>query len=214
MDLEVDLAKFCSWSTGTAARATLRTKSLALELKVRMFGVHQNFCLRRGNATVTARIPQLDGLWKRLRRCVSPYRFKITALLTMAWPRALHGVSVVHVGPAWFKKLRAGAMGGLRSDRIGASSSFHLVCHAWLADPGVYAVVQTVKDARLFGFAVMESLLGFVSLPGSNLPFNGPTTVLAERLKPLTWELPGSGVVRDRFGLLSLFHCSFEEFWF
>ena len=215
LDLEIDLAKSCAWSANSKDRTQIRGHEVGVALKIRMLGAHQNFCLRRGNVTVTARVKSMDAVWKRLKRSLSPYRFKLTSLLVLAWPRALHGISVVHLGPAWFRTLRSGAMKGLRANKKGSNPCLHLACHATLADPQAYALVQTVKDAREFGGTeAMETLLGLLANQGHGLPFNGPTTVLAERLRSLTWQVHGSGMVRDRFGLFSVFHCSFEEFWF
>ena len=201
MDLELDLKKSCCWSARGTERQALADAAVQKVLKVRMLGVHQDFCLRPGNATLTSRVEGMSEIWKRLHRSLSPYRFKLISLIAMAWPRALHGVSIVHLGQSWIRMLRTGARKGLRA------------CIS-LAKPLLQTTIQTIKDARAFGsVTAMETVLGLLSCVGHGLPYNGPTTVLRERLGLLSWVVHGSGMVRDTIGLFSLFHCSFEEVW-
>ena len=200
-DLELDVAKSCAWATKAQDRKALREGPLSVEHGVRLLGAHENFCLRSGNFTLVSRVKQMSLTWQRLRLSACPYRFKITSLLTLAWPRALHGISVVHLGSAHFSTLRAGAMRGLKADRIGSNASMHLACSNVLADPEAWAIFQTLRDARDFGGGDrLSTLLAMLCTEGHGLPRNGPTTVLSERLARLGWQVsPGGGCV-DQIG--------------
>ena len=79
------------------------------------------------NAELQKRLTRMPQVWVRLKASHSPYKHKITALHMMAWPKALHGISVVHLGEQHFKVLRSGASKALRADRVPIpTSTLHL----------------------------------------------------------------------------------------
>lgn len=211
MDLTLDLKKSFCWSSHTVTRRLLRDQPLSSVLSARDLGAHQNFSLRSGNRTVLDRLEALQELWPKMRRCLSPYSTKIRLLSQLAWPRALHGISVVHLGLTRYVGLRSGAMKGLRVNRVGANPFLHLLTHGVACDPEGWSTLQTLRDLREVGSHVqMQSLLDFHSR-GMVLPPNGPCLVLVERLRRLGWTLEAGGFFCDIFGRCDIFHASWTE---
>lgn len=102
LDLALDLSKTRLWSTDADARRELRQTDVQVTLSARNLGAHQNFSRHCHNAVLLQRLSKMPGVWTRLRASQGPYRAKLSAIRMMAWPRALHGVTVVHVGEAHF----------------------------------------------------------------------------------------------------------------
>lgn len=148
VDLQLDMAKTKVWSSEGAARAELRASAVGLAYFARNLGAHQNFTRHSWNSTLQQRLKTMPRVWTLLRASLSPYVHKLKALQILGWPRALHGVSVVHVGQCQFKALRSGALKGLRADRKGANPFLHLAAGHVLADPEAWTIFQSVRDAR------------------------------------------------------------------
>ena len=212
LDLALDLSKTRVWSNAAAARKEFRSSPVAVACAARNLGAHQNFTRHCHNAELQKRLVKLPPVWVRLRASQGPYRHKLTAIHMMAWPRALHGISVVHLGDCHFRVLRSGAMRALRADRKGANPMLHLVSSSPLTDPEAWAILQTFRDARDLGNACqLESMLGLFSQGGEGLPHNGPTSVLLSRLHRIGWAVGGQGLVQDRFGTFSVSHVAWDE---
>ena len=206
LDLSLDMKKTRVWSSDSAARAELKESEVLLAYYARNLGAHQNFTRHCWNRVLQDRVGGMHKVWPLLRASLSTYAHKIHALQVLAWPRALHGVSVVHLGHHHFKVLRTGAMRGLKADRKGANPVLHLATTTTLADPEAWTIFQTLRDAReMGGFDRMEPLLGLFAAVPDGLPRNGPAAVLASRLQRLGWTLGPHGLVQDKFGSFSLF---------
>ena len=215
LDLEIDPNKSFAWAAQCSDRSLLKEGPLAVALSARALGAHHNFCYRKGNWTLVKRITGMKATWVRLRQSTSPYKFKLLALTVMAWPRALHGVSVVPLGVLHYQSLRSGAMKGLRTDRIGANPILHLVTDKWTADPELWAIIQTLRDAREFGgFDRVGTMLAWLACIPAGFPANGPSAVLLERLCRLGWSVDSNGLVSDDLGSFDLFHAPWEEVLF
>ena len=153
----------------------------------------------------------MPGVWTKLRASLSPYSHKHVALRMLGWPRAFHGCSVVHIELDHYKKVRSGAMRGLRAERKGANPVLHLPIHHLSGDPEAWVILQTIRDAReLGGLARVESMLGLYA-SAEQLPRNGPTAVLFERLTKLGWTVGGNGLVQDSLGNFSLMCVGWDE---
>ena len=186
LDLTMDMGKTRVWSTHADARALFRQGVVQVAHVARNLGAHQNFTRHCWNSVLQQRLATLPAVWMKLRASLSPYRFKHTALRMMGWPKALHGCSVVHVGGCHFKKLRSGAMKGLRSNKKGANPALHLIIQHLLGDPEAWAIMQTIRDARELGdFDPLEAMLALYGTVPLDLPRNGPTAVLVNRLQSL-----------------------------
>ena len=212
MQLPLDLGKSFCWASQSADRKMLCGGPVSSVLAVRDLGAHQNFSLKSGNRTLLDRLVALADLWPKLRRSVSPYWVKLHVLTQMAWPRGLHGISVVHLGLQRFVSLRAGAMKGLGVNRIGANPLLRFMQHGVLCDPEGWAVIQTVRELREVGsLEQMEAMLDFAAR-GELVPPNGPCAILIARLGRLGWTLHPGGQFRDVFGLIDVLRCSWTAF--
>lgn len=121
LDLAIDMTKTRFWSTDSNARREFRGNDIVVTLAARNLGAHQNFSKHCHNAELQKRLTKMPVVWIRLRASQASYKQKITAIHIMAWPKALHGVTVVHLGASHFKLLRSGAVRALRADRKGVS---------------------------------------------------------------------------------------------
>lgn len=82
----------------------------------------------------------------------------------------------------------------------------HLVRGELVNDPEVWAILQSIRNARKFGnLGALEQFLGiFISMP-SAMPQNGPTAALSQRLSRLHWYVSPTGLVEDNLGNFSTF---------
>ena len=132
----------------------------------------------------------------------------------MAWPRALHGISVVHLGESHWKVLRSGAVRALKADRKGANPYLHLASSQVQSDPEAWSILQTLRDVRELGdHEVVEPTLGLFSSNLDFLPANGPSAILLSRLRRLGWGSgqPGPGLVQDSLGTFSILRVAWDE---
>ena len=197
LDMKVDVAKSFFWASHGSARKSLRAGSLPVVRAARDLGAHINYSCFSGNRTIQDRVKSLGSTWKLLRVSLSPYRLKAACLSMLAWPRALHGISVVHLGAAHFEKLRSGALRGLRADRIGANPVLHLATVGFRSDPEAWAVLQTLRDCRKFGVWISQHV--GVCRPYGEVR-NGPSSVPRARLLRLGWTISPVGFVHDDLG--------------
>ena len=211
LDLTIDMNKTRVWSTDAVARSQYRLGPVQVAHAARNLGAHQNFSRHCWNSGLLQRIAQMPAVWTRLRASLSSYRHKHIALRMLGWPKALHGCSVVHVGQEHLKRLRSGAMRGLRADRKGANPVLHLVLTHLCGDPEAWMLVQTLRDARdLGGLSRIDALLGLFAT-SLDLPSNGPTAVLNARLERLGWKVGGNGLVQDGLGTFSIVSLAWDE---
>ena len=206
LDLDVDMAKSFAWAARTDDRPALCEHALQTCLASRVLGAHQNFSCRPGNRTLIDRITGMTQTWVKLKGSLAPLKAKILAIRQLAWPRAMHGIAIVHIGKAHFETLRTGAMKGLKVSRIGANPVLHLASWAPLTDPCFWAIVETCRDARSQGNhdQLRCMLQKFIQEPGS-VPNNGPTVVLAHRLQTIGWIVNAQGFFVDQFGSMNIF---------
>eukprot|EP00438_Fugacium_kawagutii_P021867 Skav233036 [mRNA] locus=scaffold909:1064996:1071975:+ [translate_table: standard] len=191
-------------------RRDARQDRWTVQLASRVLGIHHNFCRRKGNATVQKRVKSMKDIWVRLKLSTSPLQHKVTALLMMAWPRALHGISLVHLGSSHFQSLRSGALKGLKTNRKGANPMVQLCSFGLHVDPEMWAVLATIKDARAFASdQVFRADLR--AYAGTREVQNGPVGVLVARLERLGWQLQDDGLVCDHLGSFDVLQCAWEE---
>jgi len=212
LDLSLDMSKTRLWSNDGATRRVFRTSDLQVTLAARNLGAHQNFSRHCHNSVLQQRIAKMPQTWVRLRASPAPYRHKLAAIRMMAWPRALHGVTVVHVGEMHYKSLRAGAVRALKSDRKGANPYLHLANCAVVTDPEAWFILQTFRDTRELGTPdQVVASLGLFAAGDQSLPANGPTSVLLARIRRVGWAVGGQGLVQDQFGSFCLMHVAWDE---
>ena len=137
-------AKSTAWASCIKARKQLRDGGLPVVLASSDLGEHASSSRGRTNAVLTSRISALDEVWPRLAGSPSPYRAKINALQTAAWPKALYGCSTAQLGKSHFQRLRTGAMRGLNVRKPGANALVHLSLVKYpVADPAFFALRQS-----------------------------------------------------------------------
>eukprot|EP00435_Cladocopium_sp_Y103_P024723 s375_g6.t1 len=142
-------------------------------------------------------------MWGWLSRSCAPVNQKLRILYTVAWPRSLHGVAGVDIGPDHFTALRAAAMSALRWEKHGASSliMFSLFTEP-RNDPTFYATMLTVMQFRQYctpqlAFEVLDKLA--TQPPQRYLP--GPCGVFLSRLHAIHWQWEGNGFFIDHQGI-------------
>ena len=211
MDLSFDMAKTRVWSTSSAARLGFRSGVLEVVHVARNLGAHQNFSRHCWNSVLQNRLSSMPPVWVKLRASLCPYSSKHVALRMLGWPKAFHGCSVVHIGAEHYKKVRSGAMKGLKADRKGANPVLHLPITHLSGDPEAWVILQTIRDAReLGGFSKVEAMLGLFA-SSSDLPRNGPTEFLTARIERVGWQVGGNGLVQDGLGSFSLLTLGWDE---
>ena len=201
LDLEIDFTKSYVWSTEGEARVALRDGPIEVVRAARDLGAHQNFTRHQGNRVLQQRLHQVAEIWPLLRKSLCPYRSKVLGISQIGWPRALYGISIVHLGSQHFMKLRTGAIRALRSNRIGTRPAVHLLTISPFADPECWAIRQTLQDARVLGnLEQCRSFWIHMSCTPAQVPGNGPANVLARRLSRLGWTLTPRGTWVDDVG--------------
>ena len=179
-DMELDPAKAIAWATTPHHRAALRSGGERVVLDARNLGGHCSYSRRCTNFTVTQRIQGMADLWPKLALSRAPYPQKLSALMTVAWPRGLHGCEAVRLGENWFRGLRTRALEGLGRRKPGA---IHLsLASPTACDPGFKALEAAVMACRYWSKrdAVAPLLDDMVS--GRGRVKTGPAAVLVYRM--------------------------------
>ena len=135
------------------------------------------------------------------------------ALVTAAWPRALHAIAATTVSDASFQKLRAGAVKGLGADGAGVNAWIQLgLIEQATVDPQCWAILQTFRCIRDCGdkSRVLEMLSALASGDTSQ-PANSFTMTLLTRVQSLGWHVTPQGTLYDSLGEFCLFSCSLTE---
>ena len=216
LDLQVDADKSYLWSSHSTQRKEMRQSTdLAVMLSAKNLGAHHNFCRKPGNAHLVARLHAMPALWTRLSVCRSPIRFKLQALVQMAWPKAFYGVSVVNIGDCHYKVLRTGAVRGLRCSRVGTNPLLHLTSVGFLHDPEAFVLYQTFREFREVGNSSQaKQMLSFIQDDCVEVPRNGPGHILWTRIRRLGWRVTSEGGVVDTIGPFCVFGVNREELIF
>ena len=216
VDLQLDAKKTYAWSITNEGRRTLREAGFTVVLASKNLGAHAQFSKKHLNASLVDRVQSMSSLWSRLRLSASSYRNKVRALLVAAWPKALHAVAATAVGDGMLHTLRTGAMKGLSADGAGSNAwlQLGLVEHP-MADPGFWAIIQTIRGARDCGDPVQigEALRTLTTIP-DKIPANCISNTLLSRVQMLGWHFAEDGLIQDEFGRFSLFEASIFEVTF
>ena len=130
------------------------------------------------------------SLWARLAQSQAPLQHKYKVLTAVAWPRAFHSASTVHLTDSLVQELRAGAMKGLRLDKAGANAvlQFSLSTNTML-DPGYFLLWDSLSQFRRFAnLDVAHVVLSMTFWQPDRLKKPGPCGVLAARLLQIGWS--------------------------
>ena len=212
-DLTLDRSKSVAWATSSLARKVLRQQGLPVVLATRDLGGHVSFCKKKSNFTLADRTKKLDAIWPRLQASSSPYRYKVRALWSSAWPKALYGASVTLIGRNHMQVLRSGALRGLNARRPGANPLLHLSLLEFpLADPGYFALRTSVQDLVRYGSSAQFAMVASEVLAHPHSPVPGPVSALLERCHEagLSWD-GETQAFQDSWGKFCPFTASPQE---
>ena len=202
IDLQLDQKKTMFWANNADDRKTLRQLDKQVILHGSDLGGHLNYSRKLTNYSSRARIEKNAAFWGALMRSAAPIEQKLRAIATVAWPRALHGISGVALAGEHFGRLRAHAMACLKWNKKGASSVIQFGLGSSKLDTGFVALLDTVVTFRTqccpdIAFPVLSAI---VNCPPRHLD-PGPCGVLIARLHEIQWQWDCNGYLVDHEGI-------------
>ena len=213
VDLQLDSKKTFAWCTCQTGRKFLRQQHISLQHQAKNLGVQMQFTRRPAAKVLTSRLNDLQSLWPRLRRSLSPYKVKVQAIVAAAWPRGLHGVSATSVSSAQLTTARAGAMKALQANGAGCNPMVQLgMIESPMADPSFWTIMETFRCVRDSHSHVALAPLVHAALESqSPLPRSGPTRALVSRIHRLGWRIDDQMMLQDDLGKFDLFSIPHNE---
>ena len=212
-DIALDESKTKVWATTAEARKALRNQGFQTTLDARDLGGHLSFSKRVSVYTITTRIKSMQPLWPRLQLSPAPFEQKLRALSVAAWPRALHGISVVLWGDGHFDGLRSAAVRGLGAKRPGLNPAVLLGLTVYpVADPAFFALLSTFRDLRTHGSPATVGQLADPIAVGALPVGTGPVSVWLGRCNAvgLAWR-PEVQMLEDSLGAFDPWATSMQE---
>ena len=189
LGVPTDPKKTYSWSLDTQSRKELRDANQEVKRNHPDLGAHLQYSGQQTNGSVKKKCADLQAVWAKLAQSPAPLAHKMKVLTAVAWPRAFHSASTVHLAEPQIQELRAGAMKGLRLDKAGANAIMQLsLSQNTLQDPGYYLLWDSLVQFRRF--ADLETAHVTMSLAfwqPDRLKKPGPVGVLAARLTQIGW---------------------------
>ena len=153
----------------------------------------------------------LDDFWTKLRRSKCGFAGKAHAIRMVAWPRGLHAVSSAPVGASVWTELRRRVKASLHFDKAGVNSHLLGLTEHGL-DPQFCAVVQTLKDIRMFQPVDFWATVVYPCAEGIvDLPPNAPAQIVLTRIQQLGFTVLADGRLHDHFGAFCPSTVSFAE---
>ena len=200
-------------SISTEGRTLLRTQGFKVVLGAKNLGAHVQLSRKHTNSALQDRILDMTDIWPRLRLSACRYGNKIKALVTAAWPRALHAIAANTVSDASFQKLRAGAVKGLGVDGAGVNAWIQLgLIEQATVDPQCWAILQTFRCIRDCGDkGRVLKMLSALAYGDATQPANSFTMTLLARVQFLGWHVTPQGTLYDCLGEFCLFSCCLTE---
>lgn len=199
LDIPMDDDKSAVWSTGSGDRRDFRQEALPVAYHGRNLGGHLTYCKTITNYTIKSRIAKQTELWTWLTKSYAPSPQKVLALIVVAWPRCLHGISINVLGAKHFTKLRTKAVQCLGDHRKGTSPILHLSCiQNPKADPEFFAIWITIKHFRGYcnpqvAFPIIDFLLHHKPIQERS----GPCSIFLFRINQLGWTWKEGGAIED-----------------
>eukprot|EP00435_Cladocopium_sp_Y103_P003478 s3111_g1.t1 len=210
----VDPKKTYGWALNTAGRNIIRNAQHAVNLSHADLGAHLQYSGNQTNGAVKKKCQALSQLWPRLAQSNAPLTHKLRVLVSVAWPRAFHAASTVHIGDAVIQDLRSGAMQGLRLDKTGASSFLQLsLTTNTLLDPGFFVLWDALLQFRRYANDTTDArLLDLAAWTPDRRKKPGPCGVLCARLSDVGWTHLSGFVFADQDGLqVDIMSCPLQE---
>lgn len=190
LDISLDRGKTYRWATHPNDRMQLRTMQHEPTRAARDLGGHLQYTGQQSNFTVVARLKSLEDFWRKLATSRASRFQKVRLLRTVAWPRGLHGSSIVHLGPKHFETMRTNACRAIGVSRAGANPQIQLsLLEHPVVDPECIVIMDSILQCRrndngdLLTFALQQCAL----VPDKQKK-PGPAGVLITRLHSLGWQ--------------------------
>eukprot|EP00438_Fugacium_kawagutii_P032771 Skav206040 [mRNA] locus=scaffold1314:836404:840515:- [translate_table: standard] len=186
----VDPRKTYGWALSCAQRKLFRSSEMKVEYSAPDLGAHMQYSGQKTNFSVRTKCSKLKDLWSSLARSRAPRHLKERAIITVAWPRACHGASTVHLSATTFTEMRRGAMQSMSVSKAGSNPCLHMGLHpnAQL-DPEFYCIWDSIQKLRRFG---QEPIIGLglseAAWTPPRLKKPGPFGALVSRLERLGWR--------------------------
>ena len=158
LQIQVDARKCFTWAADRHSRHQLRSGGFRVVNAVWDLGAHVVYTRQLFNFTTLDRTRGLQDFWQKLFAATCTFKQKASLILRVAWPRAFHAVSAVVVGRKRFDALRTAVMQALSLSKPGANPLLQCSVQALAFDLQVYAILETVRDARSLGVLAGGSL--------------------------------------------------------
>eukprot|EP00435_Cladocopium_sp_Y103_P002091 s1587_g1.t1 len=210
----IDRRKTYGWSLDASGRRVLRDAQQTVCRSHADLGAHLQYSGNQTNGSVKKKCHELAQLWPRLAQSNAPLSHKLRVLVSVAWPRAFHAASTVHLAEQVVQELRAGAMQSLRLDKTGASSLLQLSMSTnTLIDPGFFLLWDSLTQFRRFAcFETEASTLDLAAWLPDRLKKPGPCGVLAARLTEVGWLHLREFLYVDQEGIqIDIMRCPIQE---
>eukprot|EP00435_Cladocopium_sp_Y103_P065573 s99_g27.t1 len=214
MGTPVDPKKTYGWALDTKGRKCFTAANHVVHKSHADLGAHLQYSGNQTNGAVKQKCLDLKQLWPRLAQSSAPGAHKQRVLTTVAWPRALHASSTVHIAEAVVQEMRSGAMQALRMDKTGASSVLQFgLSQNTLMDPGFYMLWDAVMQFRRFATLDTESVtLDLAAWMPDRRKKPGPCGVLAARLSEVGWcHVKATQFADQESVLVDIYHCPVQE---
>ena len=213
LQIRLDARKSFTWATDSNGRKALREQGFRVLHSTRDLGAHVVYTCQLANGTTLDRFRNLDDFWTKLKGASCTIQQKITLTIRVAWPRAMHAVSAVVVGKKHYESLRTAFMNALHLQKPGSSPDLQCCLERLIVDPQVYAVLETVRDARSLSCHSKVALdLDHGPLCPDNPTFNSLSEILCQRLHPVGFQVRPHAIVQDAIGTFPFLTCGFGEF--
>ena len=163
---------------------------------------------------MTGKCQELQGLWRKLAQSRAPLTQKLRILTTVAWPRAFHSASIVHLSNATLTDLRRDAVKALGINKSGLNPQVYLSLQGnALCDPGFFILWDALCKFRRFVHAdSAEAMLQQVAWTPSRSKKPGFIGVLTSRLSQIGWAWSHGTCFLDQDGSrIDILHGSIQE---
>ena len=192
MGLKEDAKKTSFWSLDAADRATFRAHGLQVIEHGGDLGASMQYCKGHRNRFLQERIQKALPLFDELRKLSAAKWYKLLALKTSLFPRALHAVSNVFLEKQWLTKLRTLSMRALGDNRAGASPLARLAfVYPVQTDPAFFELHRTFTSFLRLILASAElrhRWVGYVAHHGQQSTY-GPFAKLQKFCDELGWSI-------------------------
>ena len=142
--LQEDPKKTTFWALDAGDRSILKAHGLHVIEQGGDLGASMQYSKRHRNVFLQERIQKVFPIFDALRRLSAGKWYKLLALRTSLFPRALHAASNTFLGKQWLRKLRTLSMKALGDNRAGASPLARLAfVYPAMTDPAFFELHRT-----------------------------------------------------------------------